>query len=89
MQDFLKLIEAQDPHFVLFNGFSGECLSSEDFDREISGENLMAEHIAFNLKDPIEFKRKMSAVGIRSGGSFMVFNKERDLLSILKNITES
>ncbi len=84
MQDFLKLIEAQNPHFVLFNGFSGECLSSEDFDREISGENLMAEHIAFNIKDPIEFKHKMSAVGIRSGGSFMVFNKERDLLSILK-----
>jgi [NiFe] hydrogenase diaphorase moiety large subunit len=88
MQDFLKLIEAQNPHFVLFNGFSGECLSSEDFDREISGENLMAEHIAFNIKDPIEFKHKMSAVGIRSGGSFMVFNKERDLLSILKNISD-
>jgi len=88
MKDFLKLIEAQDPNFVLFNGFSGECLSPVDFNREISGENLLAEHIKFNIKDPIEYKRKISAVGIRSGGSFMVFKKDRDLLSILKNISD-
>ena len=30
----------------------------------------------------------MSGVGLRSGGSFTVFNKERDLMKILKNITE-
>jgi len=88
MKDFLNLIEAQDPNFVLFNGFSGECLSPIDFNREISGENLLAEHIKFNIKDPIEYKQKISAVGIRSGGSFMVFNKDRDLLSILKNISD-
>jgi len=88
LKDFLNLIEAKDPHYILFNGFAGEFLSSVDFDREISGENLLAEHIQFSFKDPIEYSRKMSGVGLRSGGSFMVFNSERDLLSILKNITK-
>jgi len=88
LKDFLDLIEAKDPHYILFNGFAGEFLSSVDFDREISGENLLAEHIQFSFKDPIEYSRKMSGVGLRSGGSFMVFNSQRDLLSILKNITK-
>ncbi len=88
LKDFLDLIEAKDPHYILFNGFAGEFLSSVDFDREISGENLLAEHIQFTFKDPIEYSRKMSGVGLRSGGSFMVFNSKRDLLSILKNITK-
>jgi [NiFe] hydrogenase diaphorase moiety large subunit len=30
----------------------------------------------------------MSGIGLRSGGSFMVFNKDRDVLSILQNITD-
>ena len=88
LKDFLDLIEAKDPHYILFNGFAGEFLSSVDFDREISGENLLAEHIQFSFNDPIEYSRKMSGVGLRSGGSFMVFNSTRDLLSILKNITK-
>jgi [NiFe] hydrogenase diaphorase moiety large subunit len=88
LKDFLDLIQAKDPHYILFNGFAGEFLSSVDFDREISGENLLAEHIQFSFKDPIEYSRKMSGVGLRSGGSFMVFNSQRDLLSILKNITK-
>ena len=88
LKAFLDLIEAKDPHYILFNGFAGEFLSSVDFDREISGENLLAEHIQFEFKDPIEYSRKMSGVGLRSGGSFMVFNSKRDLLSILKNITK-
>lgn len=88
LKKFLDLIEAKDPHYILFNGFAGEFLSEVDFDREISGENLLAEHIQFSFKDPIEYSRKMSGVGLRSGGSFMVFNSERDLLSILKNITK-
>ncbi|MDG1729167.1 MAG: NAD(P)H-dependent oxidoreductase subunit E [Algibacter sp.] len=88
LKDFLDLIEAKDPHFILYNGFSGECLSSHDFDREISGENLLAEHIQFQINDPIEYARKMSAVGLRSGGAFMVFDKTRDLLPILQNITD-
>jgi len=88
LKDFLNLIGAKDPKLVLFNGFAGECLSSADFDREISGENLLAEHIQFKFKDPIEYSQKMSGVGLRSGGSFMVFNKNRDLISILKNITK-
>jgi [NiFe] hydrogenase diaphorase moiety large subunit len=88
LKDFLKLIGAKDTRMVLFNGFAGEFLSEVDFDREISGENLLAEHIQFTFKDPIEYSRKMSGVGLRSGGSFMVFNSHRDLLSILKNITK-
>lgn len=88
LKEFLDLIQAKDPRYILFNGFSGEFLSSVDFDREISGENLLAEHIQFSFKDPIEYSRKMSGVGLRSGGSFMVFNSQRDLISILKNITE-
>ena len=88
LKEFLGLIEAKDPKYILFNGFAGEFLSSVDFDREISGENLLSEHIQFEFKDPIEYSRKMSGVGLRSGGSFMVFNSKRDLLSILKNITK-
>lgn len=88
LKDFLKLINADDPHFILFNGFAGECLSEVDYDREISGENLLAEHIQFEFKDPIEYSRKMSGVGLRSGGAFMVFNKKRNLIKILKNISD-
>ena len=88
LKDFLTLIEAKDPHYILFNGFAGEFLSMADLERDISGENLLAEHIQFSFKDPIEYSRKMSGVGLRSGGSFMVFNSKRDLLSILKNITK-
>lgn len=88
LKDLLKLIEAEDPNLILYNGFAGECLSPADFDREISGENLLAEHIQFEFKDPVEYARKMSGVGLRSGGSFMVFNKNRNLLSIIKNISD-
>ena len=88
LRDFLNLIEAKDPYFILFNGFSGECLSEVDFDREISGENLLAEHVKFEYTDPYEYGRKMSGVGLRSGGSFMVFSKERDLIYVLKNVAD-
>lgn len=86
LKDFLSLIGAHNPNFILFNGYSGECLSKDDFEREISGENLLAEQIRFNPEDPIEYSKKISAVGIRSGGSFMTFSKGRDLLQILKNV---
>ncbi len=88
LKDFLKLIEAENPYMVLFNGYAGECLSAADFDREISGENLLAEHVQFKWGDPIEYTRKMSAIGLRSGGSFMVFNDKRDLMPIFENITD-
>ncbi len=88
LKHFLKLIEAENPYMVLFNGYAGECLSEADFDREISGENLLAEHVQFKWEDPIEYARKMSAIGLRSGGSFMVFNDQRDLMSIFENITD-
>jgi [NiFe] hydrogenase diaphorase moiety large subunit len=86
LKTFLDLIQAKNPYLILFNGYAGECLSAADFDREISGENLLAEHVQFELNDPIEYARKMSAIGLRSGGSFMVFNKERDFMKIFKNI---
>lgn len=88
LKHFLKLIEAENPYMVLFNGYAGECLSEADFDREISGENLLAEHVQFKWEDPIEYARKMSAIGLRSGGSFMVFNNKRDLMPIFENITD-
>ena len=88
LRDFLDLIGAENPYFILFNGFAGECLSEADFDREISGENLLAEHLQFRFKDPLEYARKMSGIGLRSGGSFMVFNKDRDLVDILKNVSD-
>ncbi|MEL4456304.1 NAD(P)H-dependent oxidoreductase subunit E [Lutimonas vermicola] len=87
LKQFLKLIKAKNPYMILFNGYAGECLSSADFDREISGENLLAEHVQFKWDDPIEYARKMSAIGLRSGGSFMVFNDQRDLMPIFENIT--
>jgi [NiFe] hydrogenase diaphorase moiety large subunit len=88
LKTFLDLIEAKDPYLVLFNGYAGECLSSADFNREISGENLLAEHVQFEWNDPIEYARKMSAIGLRSGGSFMVFNRDRDFMQIFKNINK-
>ena len=88
ISEFLTLIEADNPHFVLFNGFSGECLSPHDFDREISGENLLSADVEFDPKNPIDYKYKMAAVGVRSGGSFMTFNKDRDIIDIVKNVSE-
>ena len=55
LKDFLTLIGAQDPNFILFNGYSGECLSPDDFDREISGENLLAEQIKFNQEHLVQY----------------------------------
>jgi len=49
LKDFLKLVGTKDPYFVIFNGYAGETLSKIDFEREISGENLLAETNNFNL----------------------------------------
>ena len=88
LKQFLKLIEAENPYMILFNGYAGECLSAADFDREISGENLLNEHVQFKWEDPIEYSQKMSAIGLRSGGSFMVFNDKREFMPIFKNVTD-
>jgi [NiFe] hydrogenase diaphorase moiety large subunit len=88
LRDFLKLIEAKDPHMILFNGFAGECLSPADFDREISGENLLANNIQLRFDDANDYAKKMSSVGLKSGGSFMTFSEDRDILLILKNISD-
>ncbi len=39
-REFLQLIEAKDPYMIQFSGPSGDCLSEEDFDRSICGEDL-------------------------------------------------
>lgn len=88
LRDLLQLIEAEDPYLILFNGYAGECLSEVDFDREISGENLLGDHIQYQFDDPILYARKMSAIGLRSGGSFMVFRRGRDFMPIFKNIAD-
>lgn len=88
LRDLLNLMKAEDPYLILFNGYAGECLSEADFDRELSGENLLGEHIQFEFNDPILYSQKMSAIGLRSGGSFMVFNRDRDFMAILKNIAD-
>ena len=88
LRELLNLMQAEDPYLILFNGYAGECLSKADFDREISGENLLGEHIQFEFDDPILYAQKMSAIGLRSGGSFMVFNEDRDFMGIFKNIAD-
>ncbi len=88
LRDLLQLIQAEDPYLILFNGYAGECLSEADFDREISGENLLGDHIQYQLDDPIAYAQKMSAIGLRSGGSFMVFHKGRDFMTLFKNIAD-
>ncbi len=88
LREFLELVEAEDPHMVLFNGFAGDCLSPADFDREISGENLLANNIQFSFIDANDYAKKMTSVGLRSGGSFMTFKKDRNILTILKNIAD-
>ena len=82
----LQLIEAENPLFILFNGYSGECLSPHDFEREISGENIFSTDVKFDPKNPSDYKNIMSNVGVRSGGSFMTFSKDRDILEIIKNV---
>ena len=88
LRELLKLARAKDPYLILFNGYAGECLSETDFDREISGENLLGEHVQFNFEDPILYARKMSGIGLRSGGSFMIFNRDHDFMAIFKNIAD-
>jgi [NiFe] hydrogenase diaphorase moiety large subunit len=88
LREFLELIGAKDPYFVIFNGYAGETLSKMDFDREISGENLLADHVQFDFNDPMEYARKMVGIGLRAGGSVMVFDHSRSLLEVLKNIAD-
>ncbi|MBT8263019.1 MAG: NAD(P)H-dependent oxidoreductase subunit E [Bacteroidia bacterium] len=88
LREFLKLIEARNTKFILFNGYAGECLSEADFDREISGKNLLADDDLLHFKDTEEYTQKMSGKGLRAGGSVMIFNKGRDLLHVLKNVAD-
>jgi [NiFe] hydrogenase diaphorase moiety large subunit len=88
LREFLKLVRAKKPKFILFNGYAGECLSEADFDREISGENLLPDEYQYQFKDPDEYSKKMSDIGLRAGGSVMIFNKKRDLLEVLKNVAD-
>ncbi len=84
--DFLKLIGAKNPHYVLFNGYSGSCLSEMDFHREISGEGTLDPAIPLNIHNKLEYQQKMAGIGVKSGGAFMVFNSKRDILNIIQNV---
>ncbi len=86
IKKFLKLIGAKDPYYILFNGYSGKCLSDIDFGRELSGEGILADDIKIDHSNVLEYKQKMSGIGVKSGGAFMVFNSKRDLLKIIQNI---
>lgn len=88
LKDLLRLCGANDPYLILFNGYAGECLSEADFERELSGENLLEEHIQFQFEDPMIYARKMGGAGLRSGGSFMIFNRQRDLMKLFKSISD-
>lgn len=88
LKDFLKLVGTKDPYFVIFNGYAGETLSKIDFEREISGENLLADHVQYDFDDPMEYARKMAGIGLRAGGSVMIFDHSRNLLETLKNIAD-
>ncbi len=88
LKEFLKLIGNEDPYFILFNGYAGEMLSHADFERGICGENLLADHVQFDFEDPTEYAKKMAGIGLRSGGSVMIFNHERNMLEVLKNIAD-
>ncbi|MCB0668935.1 MAG: NAD(P)H-dependent oxidoreductase subunit E, partial [Saprospiraceae bacterium] len=61
VSDILKWCQAENPYYIQVSGPSGQCLSQEDFDREVSPED------------------------VRCGGSFMIFNANRDVLAILQN----
>ena len=88
LRELLDLAGAEDPYLVLLNGYAGESLSEADFERELSGENLLEEHVQFQFEDPIVYAEKMSGIGLRSGGSLMVFNRDRDLMEIYKNVAD-
>jgi [NiFe] hydrogenase diaphorase moiety large subunit len=88
LREFMDLIGAKDTKFILFNGYAGECLNEADFDREISGENLLADEALLQFKDLDDYEEKMSKVGIRAGGSVMIFNQSRNVLAVLKNLAD-
>lgn len=88
LREFLELVGSENPYFILFNGYAGEILSRADFDRGICGENLLADHVQFDFDDSVEYAKKMAGVGLRAGGSVMIFNEQRDLLEVLKNVAD-
>jgi [NiFe] hydrogenase diaphorase moiety large subunit len=61
VREILQKCEADRPHFIQISGPSGVCISSDEFDRAISREDLLC------------------------GGSFMIFSRSRDILTILRN----
>jgi [NiFe] hydrogenase diaphorase moiety large subunit len=58
LRDFLKLIGANNPNLILYNGFAGECLSPADFDRDISGKTFWLNTYSLNLKTLLNTRRK-------------------------------
>ncbi len=86
VRDFLKLVGADDSHYILINGYAGKCLYKHDFDREISGEGILAKDVKIDTNNPLEYKQKMLGIGVRSGGAVMIFNSQRDILKIIQNV---
>ncbi|WP_456376014.1 NAD(P)H-dependent oxidoreductase subunit E [Lutibacter sp.] len=88
VKDFLNLIGANDPYYILFNGYAGKCLSKLDFDRELSGEGVLAANVKINTKNKLEYQQRMTGIGVRSGGAFMVFNSQRNIVQMIDNVTD-
>ncbi len=88
VKDFLKLVGADDPHYILINGYSGHCLFKHDFDREISGEGILSGDVKIDIKNPLEYKQRMTGIGVRSGGAVMIFNSKRDIIKIVQNVCQ-
>ncbi len=88
VKDLLELTKAENPHYILQNGYSGKCLHPLDFERPISGESVLPDGVEVSVNNPDEYKQKMSNVGIKSGGAFMIFNSDRNILEIIKNVQQ-
>ena len=86
VRELLSLIGAKDPYYILFNGYAGNCLATIDFDRELSGEGILSAAVNIDPQNKLEYKQKMVGIGVKSGGSFMVFNRNKEILKIIKNV---
>ena len=86
VNELLELAGADNPGYILHNGYAGECLNPLDFERPISGEGVVPANVS--VKNPGDYKQKMSGIGVKSGGAFMIFNSGRSILEIIKNVQQ-
>jgi len=88
IKDLLELAGAENTNFILQNGYAGGCLHPLDFQRELSGEGKLPESDQLNTKNPESYQKMTKDVGVQSGGAFMIFNKDRNILEIIKNVEQ-